>query len=90
MAAFTLYGILTFLLWRHLPSYRSRSSLIIISAIMILMIGISRIYLGVHYPSDVLGGFLISGSWLFFSISIYQRHQEKIQSIQIQKGLIKQ
>jgi undecaprenyl-diphosphatase len=77
MAAFTLYGILTFLLWRHLPSYWSRSLLIICSAFMIIMIGISRIYLGVHYPSDVLGGFLISGAWLFFTISIYQRHQGK-------------
>jgi undecaprenyl-diphosphatase len=76
MAAFTLYGILTFLLWKHISSYRGRGLLIIISVVMIIMIGISRIYLGVHYPSDVLGGFLASSTWLIFSIWTYQRYQE--------------
>jgi undecaprenyl-diphosphatase len=76
MAAFTLYGILTFLLWKHISSNRGRGLLIIISVLMITMIGISRIYLGVHYPSDVLGGFLASSTWLIFSIWTYQRYQE--------------
>jgi undecaprenyl-diphosphatase len=77
MAAFTLYGILSFLLWKHISSYSGRSLLIIISVLMIAMIGISRIYLGVHYPSDVLGGFLASGIWLIFSIWTFQNYQER-------------
>jgi undecaprenyl-diphosphatase len=77
MAAFTLYGILTFLLWKHTPSYWGRSLLILCSAFMIIMIGVSRIYLGVHYPSDVIGGFLASGSWLILSIWTYQRYLER-------------
>ncbi|TVY01032.1 phosphatase PAP2 family protein [Paenibacillus cremeus] len=78
MAAFSMYGILAFLLWRHISTSVGRGLLIISSIIMIIAIGISRIYLGVHYPSDVLGGFLASGSWLAVSIWFYQRYQEKV------------
>jgi undecaprenyl-diphosphatase len=77
MAAFAMYGILSFLLWRHIPSRLGRIILLIGSAFVIWMIGISRIYLGVHYPSDVLGGFLASGCWLAASIWFYQGFQEK-------------
>jgi len=77
MAAFSLYGILAFLFWRHTSTLSGRLTLIVFSFLMILMIGISRIYLGVHYPSDVLGGFLASGCLLSASIWFYQRYQEK-------------
>jgi undecaprenyl-diphosphatase len=77
MAAFSLYGIIAFLLWRHLSTSLSRGILIILSIFMIIMIGVSRIYLGVHYPSDVLGGFLASGCLLAVSIWFYQRYMEK-------------
>lgn len=77
MAAFSLYGVVAFLLWRHISTSLGRGMLIVISIIMTIAIGVSRIYLGVHYPSDVLGGFLASGSWLAISIWYYQRYQEK-------------
>ncbi|MDP1511896.1 phosphatase PAP2 family protein [Paenibacillus ottowii] len=77
MAAFSLYGVIAFLLWRHISTSTVRGILIVCSSAMILMIGVSRIYLGVHYPSDVLGGFLASGSWLAISIWFYQRYQER-------------
>lgn len=77
MAAFTMYGILSFLLWKHTPSQTGRVCLIIFSLLMIVLIGVSRIYLGVHYPSDVLGGFLASTTWLIFAIAAYQRYQKR-------------
>lgn len=75
--ACTLYGILTFLLWRHIPTRWGRTILIIVSIIMILAIGTSRIYLGVHYPSDILAGYAVSVLWLTISIYFFQRFQEK-------------
>lgn len=77
MAAFSLYGILAFLLWRHIPGSLGRGILIFITTVIIITIGVSRIYLGVHYPSDVFGGFLASGCWLAVSIWFYQLYQEK-------------
>jgi len=77
MTAFTLYGVLCFLLWKHARVAFTRVLLIIIGSIMIVAIGVSRIYLGVHYPSDVVGGYLASGTWLAVSIWIYQRMLDK-------------
>lgn len=36
-----------------------------------IIVGLSRIYLGVHYPSDVLAGFSLGGAWVLLSISVY-------------------
>jgi undecaprenyl-diphosphatase len=77
MAAFSLYGIIAFLLWRHISTSFGRGILILLSSVMIITIGVSRIYLGVHYPSDVIGGFLASACWLAGSIWFYQQYQEK-------------
>jgi undecaprenyl-diphosphatase len=77
MEAFAFYGVVSFLLWRHISTRPGRSLLIIFSIFMILAIGISRIYLGVHYPSDVLGGYFISGFWLALTIWIFQWYQER-------------
>ncbi|MGG0657706.1 phosphatase PAP2 family protein [Rummeliibacillus pycnus] len=77
MSAFSFYGIVAFLLWRHIPTRLGRTVLVLISAIFILMIGISRIYLGVHYPSDIVGGYFASGLWLTIAIWFFQRYKEK-------------
>lgn len=82
MAAFSLYGGLAFLIWKHIPTAVGRVLMIIVSAMFILMIGMSRIYLGVHYPSDVVGGYFMSGCWLAVCIWFYQRHLERVSLLQ--------
>lgn len=74
MAAFALYGTLTFLLWRHISSFAWRMVMIAAGVALTALIGISRIYLGVHYPSDVLGGYLASATWLMISIALFERY----------------
>ena len=77
MNAFTVYVIISFLLWRHIQSKWGRSLLICISTVMILAIGIRlRIYLGVH-SSDIIGGYLASGFWLAVAIWFFQYYKEK-------------
>ncbi|WP_245864409.1 phosphatase PAP2 family protein [Paenibacillus donghaensis] len=76
MAAFSLYGVTAFLLWRHLRSRRERVVLILLVVFMTGGIGWSRIYLGVHYPSDVIGGYAVSGAWLMLSITLFQKYRE--------------
>ncbi|MEH7502590.1 phosphatase PAP2 family protein [Neobacillus drentensis] len=77
MNAFTVYVIISFLLWRHIDNKWGRSLLIFFSVVMILAIGISRIYLGVHYPSDIIAGYLASGFWLTVAIWFFQFYKEK-------------
>ncbi|WNR43105.1 phosphatase PAP2 family protein [Paenibacillus roseipurpureus] len=76
MEAFALYAALAFLLWRHVPTRSGRTAVILTSISMILMIGISRIYLGVHYPSDIVGAYFASGFWFTFSVWIFQWYME--------------
>lgn len=71
MVAFGLYATLVYLLWRHMPGALSRSVLVVCGSVFIALIGISRIYFGVHYPSDVAAGYLASGCWLSLLISLY-------------------
>jgi undecaprenyl-diphosphatase len=77
MAALSLYGVTAYLLWRHVGSGWGRTLIAAIAAIYILAIGASRIYLGVHYPSDVIGGYLLSGCWLAATIGTFQSLQAR-------------
>jgi len=59
------YGSLGALFARRLRSSWVRTAIWSAIALLVFGIGLSRIYLGVHYPTDVLAGFLAGGAWLF-------------------------
>lgn len=74
MAALSLYGILAFLLWKHMSKARDRAILLCVAVSFILVIGFSRVYLGVHFPSDVIGAYLFSCFWLFLNIWFFRNY----------------
>ena len=69
MTSMAFYGYLIYLIYKYVKNKYVKWISIVLLGILICSIGISRIYLGVHYTSDVLGGFLISGSYLVIYIS---------------------
>lgn len=76
MGGVIVYGGLLFLLIRYFNTkYRDwqigKWLLSLFIGLLILAIGLSRIYLGVHFPSDVIGGFSLGLSWLSLSIAIF-------------------
>lgn len=69
MVSMAFYGYLIYLIYKYVKNKYVKWISIVLLGILICSIGISRIYLGVHYTSDVLGGFLISVSYLVIYIS---------------------
>ena len=72
MVSTAFYGFLIYLIYKNYKNKYLRNSLMIILSILIILIGTSRIYLGVHYTSDVIAGFLISISYLIIFITTTQ------------------
>lgn len=69
MVSMAFYGYLIYLIYKYVKNKYLKYISIILLSILICSIGISRIYLGVHYTSDVLAGFMISISYLIIYIS---------------------
>lgn len=73
------YGMLAFLIMRTTPYWRWRLVITILTLLLSVAIGISRIYLGVHYPTDVIAGYAAGSMWLVFCISLlmwWERQRE--------------
>jgi undecaprenyl-diphosphatase len=64
------YGALTLILAYRLRGFM-RWSVAACGVALVLLIGFSRLYLGVHYPTDVLAGFLAAPLWLIFIGTVY-------------------
>jgi len=77
MASMCFYGMLAFFLMREVKSWPVRLLLAMLAVVLSLIIGISRIYLGVHYPSDVVAGYAVGFMWLLFCISLLLRQEKK-------------
>jgi membrane-associated phospholipid phosphatase len=72
------YGLLTYLIWRSDISKPAKYIFSILLIAFALLIGFSRIYLGMHYASDVVAGFCIGFAWLVICLWIARLLRNKI------------
>ncbi|HLX57501.1 MAG TPA: phosphatase PAP2 family protein [Ktedonobacteraceae bacterium] len=68
-----LFGLLDYLLATNWRSGRLRNILLIICTSLIILVGPSRVYLGAHWPSDVMAGYIYGGLWFGGLMTIYLR-----------------
>lgn len=70
LASFCFYSVLAGLIAHRVKSMRIRVTAGALAALMIAAIGLSRIYLGMHYPSDVIAGYLAAAMWVSAVLSL--------------------
>ena len=73
MISFAFYGYLIYLIDKNMKPSILKKVIIIFLILLILFIGFSRIYLGVHHFSDIIGGYIISFAYLILYIKLVKR-----------------
>lgn len=76
MTAVTFYGLLLYMLVQSNMGPVINTIAAIFTIVLIIAIGFSRVYLQVHYASDVLAGFIVGSTWLYISLHVLNRLQE--------------
>ena len=67
----TFYGFLFYMVWIYLKQGKWRNVVLILLALLVLMVGPSRVYQGAHWPSDVGAAYLVGALWLAVQIVVY-------------------
>ncbi len=79
--AVTFYGLLIYILQHTIEVNWIRAISTALLVVLILLIGFSRVYLRVHYASDVLGGFIIGSLWLLIALAVIKWLEGYVQSL---------
>lgn len=73
MVSLSFYGLLIYFIYKYFKNKKLKIFLITFLSLIIILIGISRVYLGVHFVSDVISGFLLSLSYLIIFIKVINK-----------------
>lgn len=73
MGSMVLYGFLAYILAIHYPRYARL--VYSIAAILVMAIGFSRLYLGVHWPTDIIAGYGVGFLWVTLCITMLKLQQ---------------
>lgn len=65
-------GLAWYLAYTLLPRSPWRTAMLWVVPIYLVLLGVARVYVGQHWPSDVLGGYLLGALWLWASITTYR------------------
>lgn len=84
-SSFIFYGLLSYLIWKTSMPIIYKYLVSTILVLFALLIGFSRVYLRVHYPSDVAAGLCIGFAWLTLSIWLMERLKKKTDK-ELQEG----
>ena len=68
MGSIAVYGMLAFVGARLTNHRLLRYTIVLVAALIVFFIGLSRVFFGVHYPTDVIGGYLAGAIWLAITI----------------------
>ncbi len=79
-SAMAVYGFLAWLVARRRSAPRLSRAVLVAAAGLIVLIGFSRIFLSLHYTSDVLGGFLVGWFWLLAGIAVAEPPPARLRS----------
>lgn len=77
-SAVIVYGFLIYIIWKFIKSRAVRFALISALVLLVVLVGVSRVYLNVHWLTDVLAGFAAGFGWLVFSIMIAGTMREMV------------
>jgi undecaprenyl-diphosphatase len=80
MVSTAIYGALAYLLWGRLGSRRERVLVPAVTVLIVTVIGFSRLYLGLHYLSDVLAGVAGGATWLALILALRTTYGERLVS----------
>lgn len=78
LCSFCFYGMIAALFVARIRNRAARVAVVMAAALIIFSVGMSRVYLGVHYPTDVLGGWTLALSWISFLLVFDTREQPQV------------
>jgi undecaprenyl-diphosphatase len=78
LCSFCFYGMITALFVRRVRNRTARWVIVSLAVLIIAAVGLSRVYLGVHYPSDVLGAWAIGLCWVSFLLMFDKREEPRL------------
>jgi membrane-associated phospholipid phosphatase len=77
MGSLVGYGLAAYLLLLGVQHRRWRFAILTVVLLLVLAIGFSRVYLGAHYLSDVVAGYLIGACWLIAAVALLERSRRR-------------
>ncbi|MBI4795280.1 MAG: phosphatase PAP2 family protein [Deltaproteobacteria bacterium] len=75
--AAVVYGSLAFLISPHTSKWWSKIALFLGALTAVILVGLSRLFLRLHWLTDVLGAYALASSWLLFNLLVYKKIQQK-------------